>query len=448
MSNETYNSRNKLKEKVGYNVLFVTNDDMVYGMGSNYYGSLGLGHNRAVNTPQWHLLLRLLVICGDIRWTDNKYETNEDFNDFTNGLVEFVKMGSGSFGTAYIETELCGQSLRTLLELKGPAFGRLSADEAMNLLEFFISCEMFKELLECIQYLHDLSPAVIHRDLKPDNILVSLNPQNGRCGYYHSLVLTSDGCVYGWGANMYSSFAVTTCGRVFSWGRNQCNLGHNTSDNNCDQDQNTTELNDYKRRYHELSVLGSGCFGTVYKVRHITDGQEYAVKIVDNPVLSQKGPAFGRRLAEEAMNLSEYYISCQIFKELLECIQCLHDLSPAVIHRDLKPENVLIACNAGKWRLKLCDFGLSEAFNRLTYKRNAKYLSPEETNGQTVDYKTDVYSAAKIAQNIFDLQLTRKFLRLYSMDKILSKSVTELQKVLISMQSLEPFDRPDCRQMH
>ncbi|CAG2100883.1 unnamed protein product [Medioppia subpectinata] len=163
-------------------------------------------------------------------------------------------------------------------------------------------------------------------------------------------------------------------------------------------------------------------------------------------VLSLKGPAFGRRSAEEAMNLSEFFISCQIFAELLECIQCLHDLSPAVIHRDLKPENVLIAVNAGKWRLKLGDFGLSDVFQRLCYKRDAKYLSPEETNGQTVDYKTDVYSAAKIARNIFDLQLNNEFSELYSSDKTLSKSVTELQKVLISMQSLEPKDRPDCRQ--
>src|ERR1700733_16089371 len=36
----------------GYNVLFVTNDDMVYGLGSNYYRSLGLGHNLYVNEIQ------------------------------------------------------------------------------------------------------------------------------------------------------------------------------------------------------------------------------------------------------------------------------------------------------------------------------------------------------------------------------------------------------------
>ncbi|CAG2112699.1 unnamed protein product [Medioppia subpectinata] len=89
------------------------------------------------------------------------------------------------------------------------------------------------------------------------------------CGYCHSLVVTGDDCVYGWGYNrdgqlgcgeqnatklitpmqihfidneieykirgVYcyanSSFAVTTDGRVFGWGRNDCNLGHNISDN-------------------------------------------------------------------------------------------------------------------------------------------------------------------------------------------------------------------------
>jgi len=36
----------------GYNMLFVTNDNKVYGFGSNQYGCCGLGHNRVVNEPQ------------------------------------------------------------------------------------------------------------------------------------------------------------------------------------------------------------------------------------------------------------------------------------------------------------------------------------------------------------------------------------------------------------
>ena len=36
----------------GYNVLFITSDDEVYGLGKNSSGCCGLGHNNAVNEPQ------------------------------------------------------------------------------------------------------------------------------------------------------------------------------------------------------------------------------------------------------------------------------------------------------------------------------------------------------------------------------------------------------------
>ncbi|CAG2168443.1 unnamed protein product [Oppiella nova] len=36
----------------GNNLLFVTFDDRVYGLGSNRWGQLGLGHNKPVETPQ------------------------------------------------------------------------------------------------------------------------------------------------------------------------------------------------------------------------------------------------------------------------------------------------------------------------------------------------------------------------------------------------------------
>src|ERR1700733_4198084 len=39
-------------DKRGYNILFVTNRGLVYGLGSNYWGSLGLGHNRYVREIQ------------------------------------------------------------------------------------------------------------------------------------------------------------------------------------------------------------------------------------------------------------------------------------------------------------------------------------------------------------------------------------------------------------
>ena len=79
----------------------------------------------------------------------------------------------------YIQMELCSESLKNILQHKSEEFGRQSV-EPMNSYEYFISCEIFREILESVQYLHELNPQIIHRDLKPDNILIDRNGQNGR----------------------------------------------------------------------------------------------------------------------------------------------------------------------------------------------------------------------------------------------------------------------------
>ncbi|CAG2107058.1 unnamed protein product [Medioppia subpectinata] len=62
----------------------------------------------------------------------------------------------------YLQMELCADSLRNILTLKRRAFGRQTAAQAMN------------------SYLHSSKPAVIHRNLKPDNVLIARTVRNGR----------------------------------------------------------------------------------------------------------------------------------------------------------------------------------------------------------------------------------------------------------------------------
>ncbi|CAG2177346.1 unnamed protein product [Oppiella nova] len=95
------------------------------------------------------------------------------------------------------------------------------------------------------------------------------------------------------------------------------------------------------------------------------------------------------------MNIFEYFVSCEIFRELLECVQYLHELEPPFIHRDLKPENILITNTGDQDRfIKLCDFGLATVHDkrihyRTIHKHSAdvgdiRYIAPEVSQGMPI----------------------------------------------------------------
>jgi len=128
-------------------------------------------------------------------------------------------------------------------------------------------------------------------------------------------------------------------------------------------------------------------------------------------VIEEKPKCFERQ-SSEAMNSIEFYISCQLFKELLECVQYIHGLKPPIIHRDLKPHNILIVEKSSNGRfLKLCDFGLAKEheFNSMSHTRlqgTPGYMAPEVILGFNGKYhyttKADVYSLGEITKRLFN----------------------------------------------
>ena len=97
------------------------------------------------------------------------------------------------------------------------------------------------------------------------------------------------------------------------------------------------------------------------------------------------------------MNRIEYYICCQIFIELLEAVNYLHQYKPQpIIHRDLKPANILFDDKGiNGIFFKLCDFGLAKFHNDQSHTRfvgTMKYMSPEVRDGTHYGTKSDVYS--------------------------------------------------------
>ena len=128
----------------------------------------------------------------------------------------------------------------------------------------------------------------------------------------------------------------------------------------------------------------------------------------------EEKPKYFQRQSTEAMNSIEFYISCQLFRELLECVQFIHGLKPPIIHRDLKTANILIteeSRNGGF--LKLCDFGLAKEheYCQMSHTEGLDtfgFIAPEFMGyfGRAhYTTKADIYSLGKILQKLFDFDI-------------------------------------------
>ena len=109
------------------------------------------------------------------------------------------------------------------------------------------------------------------------------------------------------------------------------------------------------------------------------------------------------------MGSTEYFISCELFKELIECLNYLHSREPPIIHRDLKPANILISFHPNNNRfLRLCDFGLAKYHDRSYHTPvvgTPDYMAPEVRQGGCYNTKADVFSLGIIAQELFELNI-------------------------------------------
>ncbi|CAG2115699.1 unnamed protein product [Medioppia subpectinata] len=457
---------------LGYNVLFATNYDFVYGLGANHWGCLGLGHNQPFDTPViipelCHKNIQQFFIGGDFALAITEHQGVYGWG-CNNG-------GQGVYG-----------------------WGCNNGGQVAN-----------SEHLEGY-----LKPRPIHE-------LNGLNITQISCGSYHSLALTGEGCVYGWGYDRYgqvgcgrgggesssrsphsavpvpkklhfkhnnneykiksvyclsySSFAIAYTGHVFSWGRNYFhNLGHPVAGNVgkplmignlsgvetvCSTGLMTYFLsNEARADFYDQSQLFKELNNLIkirsdYVVHYLNswfESDKYYIQMelcADSlrNILLAKRRAFGRQTAAQAMNSVEFFISCQLFKELVECVQYLHSSKPAVIHRNLKPENVLIARTVRNGRyLKLSDFGLASLLDTsiAAANRDALYIAPEVIEGHKYDHKSDLYSVSKIGEQIFDFNLDECLYQ--SNNRAINTCVTKLQEILLRLGSDDPLDRPDC----
>jgi hypothetical protein len=104
-----------------------------------------------------------------------------------------------------------------------------------------------------------------------------------------------------------------------------------------------------------------------------------------------------------------FYISCEIFKEILEAVNYLHKQEPPIIHRDLNPSNILIKYRKNGRFIKIGDFGLAKILEHTIrfhthHIGTSKYMAPEINHDTSkYDTKVDIYSLGALSQSIFNI---------------------------------------------
>ncbi|XP_010537511.1 PREDICTED: mitogen-activated protein kinase kinase 9-like [Tarenaya hassleriana] len=180
--------------------------------------------------------------------------------------------------------------------------------------------------------------------------------------------------------------------------------------------------------FEKICVLGSGNGGTVYKVRHRTTAEVYALKTVNGDM----DPTFRRQLFREMEILrrtdspfvvrshgisekpsGEVAILMEFMdggtleslrggvtehdlagfaRQILKGLKYLHALK--IVHRDIKPANLLLN---SRNEVKIADFGVSKIMVRSldscnSYVGTCAYMSPERFDSVAGGGESDVYA--------------------------------------------------------
>jgi eukaryotic-like serine/threonine-protein kinase len=189
--------------------------------------------------------------------------------------------------------------------------------------------------------------------------------------------------------------------------------------------------------YELLSLLGTGGFGRVYRVRDLHLEREAALKVL-HPALTVD-PEVVERFRREAQlaarlhhpNIVDIYdiagrfgliwytmelidgpslaqlveregpLSMDAVLRLLrETLSALaHAHGSGLVHRDIKPENILIDPSGS---VQITDFGLALALRgkyggATSQSGTPQFASPEQLLGERVDQRSDLYSLAAVA---------------------------------------------------
>jgi serine/threonine protein kinase len=193
----------------------------------------------------------------------------------------------------------------------------------------------------------------------------------------------------------------------------------------------------FGKRYRIIEEVGRGGMGRVYKAEDLELNITVALKII-NPRHSQDARFIDRFKKEllsarsishenvirifdigeedkikyismefvKGQNLSDLLRTSgpftpkravEITRQICEALNAAHQ--QGIVHRDLKPSNIMVDVRG---QARVMDFGIAKSISRLdpekpkTIAGTPKYFSPEQSNIEQIDHRSDIYSLGLI----------------------------------------------------
>jgi serine/threonine-protein kinase len=150
------------------------------------------------------------------------------------------------------------------------------------------------------------------------------------------------------------------------------------------------------RLFREARAAGSLCHPgivTIYQVGEENDLAYIAMEFVDGPslhdILAKEGPRDKAKL-------------CRILLETAAALDYAHERG--LVHRDIKPANIMVNATGAT---KVTDFGIAKTMLGQTATKTGMilgtpfYMSPEQIRGKVLDGRSDQFSLAVVAYEIF-----------------------------------------------
>jgi serine/threonine protein kinase len=148
--------------------------------------------------------------------------------------------------------------------------------------------------------------------------------------------------------------------------------------------RNPEYLNRFRAEAQAHARLNSPHVITLYSLLELPAGEVLVLEYVEGQTLEQRLRAGGPLQPAEAV---------RIFDQALRAVEHAH--SVGVVHRDLKPANIFLTRDA---RVKLMDFGVAKLMDQPEHALQRAmvgtllYISPEQINGHSTDFRSDIYT--------------------------------------------------------